>query len=629
MSITVGKKISLGFSVIVIMLIGLGCFSFYSSQFAQKGLSSFKTMSLTGRVQANILMMRLHALKFFGSGDKKAIESFWQRSKKVDTFLGGALKSVKGEQRLEYLQSIKTSLKDYRSKFRDIETMYTDREVLVNGENGVNSLGPQIEKNFSKIMASAFKDKDPTAAYYTAEALRVLLIARLRVLKYLDNNDPNTGKQVSLYLSQLKEKTVIMDREIQNPGRRKLMGKGIALANQYEETFKKIVRLITNRNKLIADMGVLGKEFATKIEDIKLSIKADQDKLAPSMDKTLENSKLLAIITSILAVFLGVGIAVWLVRSVNRVLREIAAGLKQSSQQVENASNKMLKASTTLQTGVSEQASSIQETSASLEEISRMVESNVANSEQAAKLSESMKDESHKGNQTMQQLKDSMKNILDSNEKIEEFVNVVSNIQSKTKVMNEIAFQTKLLSLNASIEAEKAGSHGRGFAVVAEEVGNLAQLSSKAAQEISAIIKESLNEVKLITSENKTNVERGHEYLASTADILESILNSSSSVAEGSNEVSSASKDQSIGVRQINNSVQNLNQKVQETANTADETKRTSESLGGQVDYLKKAVEKLTELVDGKPKQENVSKDSSKNDSHHSDKKNDESPIAA
>lgn len=608
MHMTVGKKIGFGFSVLVVMLIGLGSFSFYTSQFAQKGFSSFKTMSLTGRVQANILMMRLHALKFFDGGSKKSIDLFWERSEKVDRFLNQTLDVVEGEKRRGYLNSIQESLKVYRSKFTKLEKMFKDREILVNGEYGVNNLGPQIEKKFSKIMQSAYEDNDPSAAYFTAEALRVLLIARLRVLKYLDNNDPSTGKEVILYLNQLRNKTKIMDKEIQNPIRRKLMSEGMMLSRKYENTFNKITELITVRNALIADMGVLGGEFATKIEDIKLSIKADQDKVAPSMAQALENSKRLSIGVSILAVILGFGIAFWLVRSVSSILREVTAGLKVSSQQVEIASEKMLNASTTLKAGVEDQASSVVQTSASLEEISKMVESNVASSQRAMELSSNMREESAKGNQVMKQLQASMKDISDSNIKIEELVDVIGNIASKTKVMNEIAFQTKLLSLNASIEAEKAGNHGKGFAVVAEEVGNLAQTSSEAAKEIGNIVKDSIQEAKVVTETNKKSVEMGNQYLEQTAETLELILSSSGSVAEGSKQVSIASSEQSTGIQEINKAVSNLDHKIQETAVTANQTMETSQGLGAEVGNLKTAVLKLTMLIEGEVKKKPVGK---------------------
>src|SRR5690606_36951178 len=119
------------------------------------------------------------------------------------------------------------------------------------------------------------------------------------------------------------------------------------------------------------------------------------------------------------------------------------------------------------------------------------------------KLANEVKQVSETANESMTKLEMSIKEILHSNEKIEQLVKVIGNIGEKTKVMDEIVFQTKLLSFNASVEAERAGEHGRGFAVVAQEVGNLAQMSGKSAQEIAEIVKSSIQEAEAITTENK------------------------------------------------------------------------------------------------------------------------------
>ena len=83
-----------------------------------------------------------------------------------------------------------------------------------------------------------------------------------------------------------------------------------------------------------------------------------------------------------------------------------------------------------------------------------------------------------------------MTSISESTEDLDSINNSIRGIQ-KTQVINDIVFQTQLLSFNASIEAAKAGVHGKGFSVVAEEVGKLAVLSGTAASEISEILKES------------------------------------------------------------------------------------------------------------------------------------------
>lgn len=95
-----------------------------------------------------------------------------------------------------------------------------------------------------------------------------------------------------------------------------------------------------------------------------------------------------------------------------------------------------------------------------------------------------------------------------NNEKINEIVKLISDIGNKTKVINEIVFQTKLLSFNASVEAVRVGEYGKGFAVVAEEVGNLAnKMSGNAAKEISSLLDESQRKTAQIVKETESKVD--------------------------------------------------------------------------------------------------------------------------
>ena len=117
-----------------------------------------------------------------------------------------------------------------------------------------------------------------------------------------------------------------------------------------------------------------------------------------------------------------------------------------------------------------------------------------------------------------------MEEIKKSNEKIQEVVEIIQEIEEKTKAIDEIVFQTKLLSFNASVEAERAGEHGRGFSVVAQEVGNLAQLSGKSASGINEILGESIKRVKSISHDNSVKVDEGTSSVIESAKILKRLI---------------------------------------------------------------------------------------------------------
>jgi methyl-accepting chemotaxis protein len=271
--------------------------------------------------------------------------------------------------------------------------------------------------------------------------------------------------------------------------------------------------------------------------------------------------------------------------TVRRRFEEVINNLNQTG-------NRVASASTEIAAGATQQASSIEETASSLEEMSGMVENNVTNARKGVDLSNEVKDSSSKGNEAMQNLQQSMGEILKSNEQIENLVKVIGNIGEKTQVMDEIVFQTKLLSFNASVEAERAGEHGRGFAVVAQEVGNLAQMSGKAAQEIAEIVKDSIKSADKITNENKSKVESGNTFVKDAASILKSIMESSVTVTDGSKQVLTASEDQSNGIKQINKAMSELDKVTQTNAGLTDD-------LSSQADGMKEALDVLIEIVRG------------------------------
>ena len=120
-----------------------------------------------------------------------------------------------------------------------------------------------------------------------------------------------------------------------------------------------------------------------------------------------------------------------------------------------------------------------------MEQISAQTQVNAENAAKANQLAEKAKQDAVSGNGQMEKLLAAMEGINASSK-------AISGI---TKVIDDIAFQTNILSLNAAVEAARAGEHGKGFAVVAEEVRALAAKSAQAAGEITRMIEESINQV--------------------------------------------------------------------------------------------------------------------------------------
>jgi methyl-accepting chemotaxis protein len=205
---------------------------------------------------------------------------------------------------------------------------------------------------------------------------------------------------------------------------------------------------------------------------------------------------------------------------------------------------------------------------------------------------------------------DIMTQIETSNREISEIVKVISEIGNKTKVINDIVFQTKLLSFNASVEAARAGEHGKGFAVVADEVGNLAEMSGSAAKEISSLLDGSIVKVNEIVRDTQSRVERlvksAQEEVASGSQIaqrcgavLSQIVGNVEEVNRGVSEITTASAEQAKGVELIDQAVGQLDHVTQANASAARESAASAEKLSEQAGLLHQAIQDLSSVVRG------------------------------
>ena len=204
-----------------------------------------------------------------------------------------------------------------------------------------------------------------------------------------------------------------------------------------------------------------------------------------------------------------------------------------------------------ISTAANSQAASLEETAASLEEITSNITNNTQTTTKMAsygeKVKESIKIGQDLANKTVSSMEDINKQALAINEAI--------------GVIDQIAFQTNILSLNAAVEAATAGEAGKGFAVVAQEVRNLATRSAEDANEIKRI-------VQLATSKTKEGSEVANSMIEGYTSLNENI----SITLDLIQNVTTASKEQSIGMVQINDAVNNLDQITQKNAQSASET---------------------------------------------------------
>lgn len=172
-------------------------------------------------------------------------------------------------------------------------------------------------------------------------------------------------------------------------------------------------------------------------------------------------------------------------------------------------------------------------------------------------------------------------------------VKIMETIKLKTEVIDEIVFQIKLISFNASVESERAGEHGRGFAVVAQEVGNLAKSSGAASKEISNLVDESSKRTNIILEENTEAVDRALNVLQELNPTIEDIskkmtrlLDRSERILKGSLMQASSIEQISAAMAQLDSLSQTNSQYSQENADVSTQLRDISSSLSQEIHQL-------------------------------------------
>jgi len=232
-------------------------------------------------------------------------------------------------------------------------------------------------------------------------------------------------------------------------------------------------------------------------------------------------------------------------------LSQIIGDVRSSSDALSAAAEQVSATAQSISQGASEQASSVEETSASIEQMTSSVQQNAENAKVTEGMSSKASKEADEGGQAVKDTVVAMKTIAD-----------------KIGIVDDIAYQTNLLALNAAIEAARAGEHGKGFAVVADEVRKLAERSQEAAQEIGEVAKSSVA-------------------LAERAGVLlDAIVPTIAKTSDLVQEIASASDEQSSGIGQINTAVTQLSQLTQENSSSSEELAATAEEMSSQAEQL-------------------------------------------
>lgn len=559
-NLSVSRKLITGFSIVLLLMLLSGVFSILNLNSIDSQVTMYSKYTVPNAEHVRVMQISLrstmHELLEAMIGTQGNVQV------KLDSAEGHAklaieeLEAYKANQRnadrnadIEQIKAIITSGDSVRSEISELILEGTDDSRNKAMQLYHNQYSPQLEKAISTLEEFS-KTAQSRAAVQKAEAVKVAMLSRIIII---------VVAVISILITIFV--VIFIRRSILVPIQK------IVVANQeaaegnlnseidYEsrDEFGQMIRFIGESNAMQSRiMGDIIDKF-TRISkgDLKITVDMDYPGDYAVLKETIENT----------------------VANLNHTMQTIHV----AASQVNAGASQVSSGAQALAAGSTEQASSVEQLTASIEQIAGQAAANTSVVKAATEYVEQAEQGVITGD-------DYMRNLTAAMAEIETASNEIVNI---TKAIDDIAFQTNMLSLNAAIEAARAGSAGKGFTVVADEVRNLAGKSAEAAKQTAELIQNTV-----------ATISRGTELTGQTAQILQEVGASTRKVTESFVQIEQASSEQSDAIEQIKQGLTQVSSVVQTNAATAEENSATSEEMSAQADTLRAEVEKF-KLNDG------------------------------
>lgn len=641
-SLTVGTIISMGFTIVILILVFISLVSVYSIKSSLSEIQQFKSLSeettTMNELRSELLLNNLHAKDYFLDNSNSSLQQYDKSKAKMFKHLN-KVKSIGNKKNVATLDSIINDLNQYTKTFDEISALIKSRNDAM---AAFYKHGLDMRASLTNIMEYAYQNGNIEAVYNIGKLEEHMMRARFFALDFIKTGSTDSEikaidemtNQMETYIPPAKSNLTIQYNIDQ-------FRDFISSKEQFTDTFNNVAAMVHQidlLNKFV--MKQTGTQVLVSVNTVNKTVAEKQTALGQSAYDKGQAMLKFTFAISALGIIMAIAFAAYIKRSVKKPLggepadmakmaeniahgdlriktnskkptglysamitmasnlTDIAQNIRNASASVSSGSLQLSSTSEQLSANFSDQAQQINSIASALEEMATSssqvlenIDEAIRKSDIASQMATDGKDKLHETNRSIDAIKASTENLAKT---ILSLTGSSAEISEILNVINDIADQTNLLALNAAIEAARAGEAGRGFAVVADEVRKLAERTQNAISEIDNIIGALQTESRSAANnmqQAEKEVSKGVVALEETEEVFNSIVAAVDDVVNSNNMIVNAVTEQNTAINSVNDNVQAVTQGLDQSTRALNEITATINELSAQSENMNKTVE--------------------------------------